>query len=424
MKMNNYKNRIIDKSLDIYLDIFGAVLIEGPKWCGKTWTSKYHSNSEFLLADPKGNFNNKQLAMMNPELALSGEKPRLIDEWQEVPSIWDAIRGKVDEVGEKGQFILTGSATVNKDKYIHSGTGRIARLRMRPMSLYESGLSDGKISLRDICYNEATDCFTGDVNLDAIINYVLVGGWPASMNMTEKQGTLLSKEYIKSVLSEDIYKVDNIKRDAHKVELLLRSLARNESTTVTNRTLKNDVKEKDFDDINIDTITDYLNLFNKLYLIENLPPFANKLRSSLRVKQSEKRHFVDPSLACALLNLTKEKLLNDLEFLGFLFESLVERDLLTYVSSFNAKLYHYQDYDNNEMDAIIELEDGSWCGFEIKLGAHQIEEAANNLIEINESIKKQGGTPAKSLCVICGLTNAAYKRPDGVYVVPITSLKD
>ena len=424
MKMNNYKNRIIDKSLDIYLDIFGAVLIEGPKWCGKTWTSKYHSNSEFLLADPKGNFNNKQLAMMNPELALSGEKPRLIDEWQEVPSIWDAIRGKVDEVGEKGQFILTGSATVNKDKYIHSGTGRIARLRMRPMSLYESGLSDGKISLRDICYNEATDCFTGDVNLDAIINYVLVGGWPASINMTEKQGTLLSKEYIKSVLSEDIYKVDNIKRDAHKVELLLRSLARNESTTVTNKTLKNDVKEKDFDDINIDTITDYLNLFNKLYLIENLPPFANKLRSSLRVKQSEKRHFVDPSLACALLNLTKEKLLNDLEFLGFLFESLVERDLLTYVSSFNAKLYHYQDYDNNEMDAIIELEDGSWCGFEIKLGAHQIEEAANNLIEINESIKKQGGTPAKSLCVICGLTNAAYKRPDGVYVVPITSLKD
>ena len=424
MKMNNYKNRIIDKSLDIYLDIFGAVLIEGPKWCGKTWTSKDHSNSEFLLADPKGNFNNKQLAMMNPELALSGEKPRLIDEWQEVPSIWDAIRGKVDEVGEKGQFILTGSATVNKDKYIHSGTGRIARLRMRPMSLYESGLSDGKISLRDICYNEATDCFTGDVNLDAIINYVLVGGWPASINMTEKQGTLLSKEYIKSVLSEDIYKVDNIKRDAHKVELLLRSLARNESTTVTNRTLKNDVKEKDFDDINIDTITDYLNLFNKLYLIENLPPFANKLRSSLRVKQSEKRHFVDPSLACALLNLTKEKLLNDLEFLGFLFESLVERDLLTYVSSFNAKLYHYQDYDNNEMDAIIELEDGSWCGFEIKLGAHQIEEAANNLIEINESIKKQGGTPAKSLCVICGLTNAAYKRPDGVYVIPITSLKD
>ncbi len=424
MKPNNYKDRIIDNMLDVYLDTFGAVLIEGPKWCGKTWTSKCHSNSEFLLADPKGNFNNKKLAMLNPELALIGENPRLIDEWQEVPSIWDAVRGKVDENIEKGQFILTGSTTVNKDKYIHSGTGRIARIKMRPMSLYESGKSDGKISLKDICENTAEDSFAGEVNLDTIINYILVGGWPASIDMNERQGALISKEYIKTVLSEDIYKVDNIKRDSHKVELLLRSLARNESTTVTNKTLKNDVKEKDLDDINIDTITDYLNLFNKLYLIENIPPFANKIRSSLRVKQSEKRHFVDPSLSCALLNLSKDKLLNDLEYLGFLFESLVERDLLTYVSSFDAKLYHYQDYEGNEIDAIIEMEDGSWCGIEIKLGANQIEEAANNLNRINKSIIKQGGKSAKSLCVICGLTNAAYKRNDGVYVVPITSLKD
>ena len=424
MKLDNYKNRIVDNILDVYLDTFGAVLIEGPKWCGKTWTSKYHSNSEFLLADPKGNFNNKKLAMLNPELVLNGDKPRLIDEWQEVPSMWDAVRGKVDENIEKGQFILTGSATVNKDKYIHSGTGRIARLRMRPMSLYESGYSDGKVSLKDICENVAKDFFTGEVSLDRIINYVLVGGWPGSIGMSEKQGMLLSKEYIKTVLTEDIYKTDDIKRDSHKVELLLRSLARNESTTVTNKTLKNDVKEKDLDDINIDTITDYLNLFNKLYLIENIPPFANKIRSSLRVKQSEKRHFVDQSLACALLNLTKDKLLNDLEYLGFLFESLVDRDLLTYVSSFDAKLYHYQDYEGNEIDSIIEMEDGSWCGIEIKLGANQIEEAANNLKRINNLIIKQGGNSAKSLCVICGLTNAAYKRNDGVYVVPITSLKD
>ena len=424
MKIENYRKRIIDDIIDVYTTTFGAVLIEGPKWCGKTWTSKYHSNSEFLLADPNGNFNNKRLALLNPELALVGQKPRLIDEWQEVPSIWDAVRGKVDETIEKGQYILTGSATVNKDKYIHSGAGRIARLKMRPMSLYESGYSDGLVSLKDICLNTAKDCYIGEVSLDRIINYILVGGWPAAIGMSEKQGMLLSKEYIKTILSEDIYKVDDIKRDSHKVELLLRSLARNESTTVTNKTLKNDVKEKDLDDINVDTITDYLNLFNKLYLIENIPPFANKIRSSLRVKQSEKRHFVDQSLACSLLNLTKEKLLNDLEFLGFLFESLVERDLLTYVSSFDAKLYHYQDYDNNEIDAIIEIEDGSWCGVEIKLGANQIEEAANNLIRINKLIISQGGEGAKSLCVICGLTNAAYKRPDGVYVVPITSLKD
>ena len=424
MQLDYYKKRIIDSTLDEYISTFGAVLIEGPKCCGKTWTSKYHSNSEFLLADPRGNFNNKKLAMLNPELALVGENPRLIDEWQEVPSIWDAVRGKVDETMKKGQFILTGSATVNKDKYVHSGTGRIARLRMRPMSLYESGYSDGKVSLKEICENTAKDCYVGEVGLDRIINHILVGGWPAAIGMNEKQGMLLSKEYIKTVLTEDIYKVDNIKRDGHKVELLMRSLARNESTTVTNKTLKNDVKEKDLDDINVDTITDYLSLLNKLYLIENIPPFANKIRSSLRVKQSEKRHFVDQSLACALLNLTKEKLLNDLEYLGFLFESLVERDLLTYVSAFNAKLYHYQDYDDNEIDAIIEMEDGSWCGFEIKLGANQIDEAANNLIRINNILIGQGGKPAKSLCVICGLTNAAYRRPDGVYVVPITSLKD
>ena len=267
MKIDNYKSRIIDDILDVYLSTFGAVLIEGPKWCGKTWTSKYHSNSEFLLADPRGNFNNKKLAMLNPDLVLSGEKPRLIDEWQEVPVVWDAVRGKVDESIEKGQYILTGSATINKDKYIHSGTGRIAKLRMRPMSLYESGCSDGKISLEDICENVAKDCFTGEVNLDRIMSYVLIGGWPAAIGMNDKQGMILSKEYIKTVLSEDIYRVDNIKRDGHKVELLLRSLARNESTTVTNKTLKKDIKEKDIDDVNVDTITDYLNLFNKLFQI-------------------------------------------------------------------------------------------------------------------------------------------------------------
>ena len=202
-------------------------------------------------------------------------------------------------------------------------------------------------------------------------------------------------------------------------------MARNESTIVTNKTLKNDVKEKDNDDIDVDTIADYLDVLNKLFITENIPPYSARLRSSLRVKQSEKRHFVDPSLPCALLNLTKDKLINDLEFFGFLFESMVERDLLTYVDSFgDAKLFHYQDYNNNEIDAVIELEDSSWCGIEIKLGSNQIDEAAANLIKINSEIIKEGGTPAKSLCVICGLVNAAYMRDDGVYVVPFTSLKN
>ena len=423
--MNNkdYKKRIIDETLKKYLETFGALLIEGPKWCGKTWTGSNASNSVFLLADPKNNFNNKQIALLNPDIVLNGDNPRLIDEWQEVPSLWDAVRGRVDESAKKGQFILTGSSAVDKSKYIHSGTGRIAHLKMRTMSLYESGFSDGVISLKDICYGTAIDCLTQNASLDKLIDCVLIGGWPSTIGMSVDQSIIVAKEYIKSVLNEDIYKVDNVKRDKHKVELLLKSLARNEATTVTNKTLKNDIKEKDYDDVDANTITNYLNLLNDLYLVENIPPYSSRIRSSLRVKQSEKRHFVDPSLPCAILHLTKDKLLNDLNYFGFLFESMVERDLLTYVDSFNAKLYHYQDYANNEIDAIIELEDSSWCGFEIKLGANQIDEAAKNLVRINSKIIEDGGKPAKSLCVICGLVNAAYKRPDGVYVVPFTSLK-
>lgn len=424
MEIKEYKKRIVDTKIQSYLELFGAILIEGPKWCGKTWTSKYNSNSEFLVASPSGNFNNKKLALINPKFALNGKIPRLIDEWHEVPSLWDAVRGRMDESSTKGQFILTGSVSVNKDNYIHSGTGRIARLRMRPMTLYESNKSSGLISLCDICYKNANDVYTGEVNLDSLIEYILVGGWPSSINLNSVNGITVAREYIKSVINEDIFKVDKVKRDKHKVELLLRSLARNESTSVTNSTLRKDIREKDLDDVNIDTISDYLNLLNNIYLTENIPPFSAKIRSSLRVKQSEKRHFVDPSIPSALLNLTRNKLINDLELLGFLFESLVERDLLTYVDAFNAKLYHYQDYKNNEMDAIIELEDGSWCGVEIKLGANQIEEAAHNLVKINNTIIAEGGQGAKSLIVICGLTNASYMRPDGVYVVPITALKD
>ena len=424
MKIDDYKTRIIDIKIETYLKIFGAISIEGPRGCGKTYSGRNAAKSEFLVANPNGNFNNKQIASLDLNIALDGEKPHLIDEWQEIPSIWDAVRCKVDEKNSKGMFILTGSTSINKSSYFHSGTGRIARLKMRPMSLYESLNSDGKISLKEICYKKAKNVLTGEVSLDKLLDLILIGGWPANIGLSESEGRLVAKEYINSVLKSDIFKVDNIKRDSHKLELLLRSLARNESTTVTNSKLVKDIKDIDSEDINIDSITSYLNLINDLYLVENLPPFSNKIRSSLRVKQSEKRHFVDPSLVCALLNATKEKLLSDFEFLGFVFESLVLRDLLTYVDSFNAKLYHYQDYNNDEMDAVIELEDGEWCGVEIKLGAHQIDKAAQNLVKINNKIINKGGKGAQALIVICGLTNAAYLREDGVYVVPITSLKD
>ena len=424
MEREDYRPRLIDNIIDSYLEAFGAVCVEGPKWCGKTWTSSYHCKSEIMLGNPDGNFQNRQLAQMSPSLVLEGETPRLIDEWQEVPQLWDAVRYKVDQSGNKGQFILTGSATPNHKGILHSGAGRIAKLRMRPMSLFESGNSSGDISLKDICEGRIEPKISGEVDLRKLIDFIIRGGWPANQETTLKQAEYLPIQYIRAVLDDDVYRIDNVKRDKHKMELLLRSLARNEATTVTNKKLKNDIKEIDDEDIDVETVSDYLDVFQRLFLTDNQKPFEAKLRSSIRIKQAEKRHLSDPSLAAALLNATPEMLLNDLNTLGFLFEALCERDLKIYAESFDAELYHYQDYNNNEMDAVIAMPDGKWCGFEIKLGANQIDMAAENLIKIKNEIKASGGIAPDSLCVICGLSNAAYQRPDGVFVVPITALRN
>lgn len=424
MERKDYRPRLIDNIIDSYLDAFGAVCVEGPKWCGKTWTSSYHCKSEIMLGNPDGNFQNRQLAQMSPSLVLEGETPRLIDEWQEVPQLWDAVRYKVDQNGNKGQFILTGSATPNYKGILHSGAGRIAKLRMRPMSLFESGNSSGDISLKDICEGRIEPKISGEVDLRKLIDFIIRGGWPANQETTLKQAAYLPIQYIRAVLDDDVYRIDNVKRDKHKMELLLRSLARNEATTVTNKKLKNDIKEIDDEDIDVETVSAYLDVFQRLFLTDNQKPFEAKLRSSIRIKQAEKRHLSDPSLAAALLNATPEMLLNDLNTLGFLFEALCERDLKIYAESFDAELYHYQDYNNNEMDAVIAMPDGKWCGFEIKLGANQIDMAAENLIKIKNEIKASGGIAPDSLCVICGLSNAAYQRPDGVFVVPITALRN
>lgn len=424
MNRNEYKPRIIDKKIEEYLSVFGAVCIEGPKWCGKTWSSSYHSKSEIMIGDPDGNFQNRRLAEMSPSLVLEGETPRLIDEWQEVPPLWDAVRHKVDQKSEKGQFILTGSATPNHKGIMHSGAGRIARLRMRPMSLYESGDSSGKISLEDVCKGKLTPAMTGEVDLRKITAFIYRGGWPGNTDIPADKAGLLPNEYLKAVIEDDVYRIDGIKRDVSKMNLLLRSLARNESTTVTNKTLKADVKAIDDEDIDSDTISVYLDIFTRLFLLDNQPPFASNIRSSVRLKQAEKRHFADPSLACALLKATPDRLINDLETLGFLFEALCERDLRIYADSFDAKLFHYQDYNNREIDAVIELSDGRWSAFEIKLGANQIDKAAESLLNLKKSIEEEGGIAPSVLCVICGLSNAAYIRDDGVFVVPVTALKN
>ncbi|MCI8646932.1 MAG: ATP-binding protein [Firmicutes bacterium] len=425
MEKNQYMPRIIDKKVDEYLKTFGAVCIEGPKWCGKTWTSIWHSKSQIFLGDPAGSFQNRKLAELSPALVLEGETPRLIDEWQEVPPLWDAVRYQVDRTAEKGQFLLTGSATPNHKGILHSGAGRIGRLQMYPMSLYESGDSSGTVSLEKLCRGELVPAMTGEVDLRRLIELVMRGGWPGSIHLSAQQASLLTAEYLNAVIEDDVYHIDGIKRNTAKMRLLLRSLARNESTTVTNKTLKNDIKETDDEDIDVDTVKEYLDIFQRLFIIKNQPPFSAGIRSSVRVKQAEKRHFTDPSLACALLKATPDGLLGDLETLGFLFEALCERDLRIYAESFGASLYHYQDYRGREIDAVIERPDGAWCAFEIKLGAGQIDSAAESLLRIQREISQEPkGKPPEVLCVICGMANAAYQRPDGVFAVPITALKN
>lgn len=425
MEINNYKVRVADEKIEKYLRLFGAVCIEGPKYCGKTWAGRKHANSETLLHTSTGeNSNEVELAKISPKIILEGEKPKLIDEWQEATNLWDEIRTDVDKSGLKGQYILTGSSTPKRKGINHSGAGRFGKIHLRTMSLYESGDSSGLVSLKDICYGKDIAVSTGEVDIKKLANLIIRGGFPGYINYSANDARTAVKEYIDLIIDDDMSRLDGINRDKHKMKLLLKSLARNESTTVTNTTLKNDINEIDNEDIDKDTLANYLNALDKLYLLDNDEPYSTNIRSSVRVKQSEKRHFVDPSIVCALLNLTEEKLLGDLETFGLFFEAMVERDLKIYADSFDAKNFHYQDYLNREIDHIIELEDGNWCCFEIKLGANAIDGAAKNLVQIKESIIAEGGKAPSVLCVICGLTNAAYKRPDGVYVVPITALKN
>lgn len=291
--LKKYKPRIMDEQVKRYLATFGAVCIEGPKWCGKTWISSYHANSEFLIADPAKNFQNRKLAALSPDLVLEGETPRLIDEWQEVDSIWDAIRYTVDQRGEKGQFILTGSSTPKIKDRIHSGVGRIGKLRMRTMSLYESGDSSGKISLKDLCEGKITPTMTKDVSLRDLAYYIVRGGFPGAIGLPIENAQLMAESYVETILKDDVQRIDGKKYDTSKMKLLLRSLARNESTTATKKKLASDIKEIDDETVDYDSVMSYLDIFERLFLLDNQKPFATNIRSSVRVKQAEKHHFCD-----------------------------------------------------------------------------------------------------------------------------------
>ena len=424
MENRKYRPRIIDSTVEDYLQAFGAVCIEGPKWCGKTWTSAFHSKSQFLLGDPSNNFQNRSLAQLDPAMVLKGESPRLIDEWQEVPAIWDAVRYEVDARDEQGQFILTESSTPMRKGVMHSGAGRIAPIRMRTMSLWESGDSDGKVSLQDLFEGHIESQLTGEIKLESLARYIVRGGWPRSLSVPYEKAVLLPNGYINAIIDDGANRLDEIKRDSSKMIKLLKSLARNESTTVSNKVLRKDIKDVEGEDISEPTIASYLDVFRRLYVVEDQPAFSQSVRSSVRVKQAGKRHLTDPSIVCSLLGLNEERLIGDLKTMGFLFEALCERDLWIYANYYGGKLFHYQDYKEKEIDAVIEMPNGEWGAFEIKLGANQIDDAAENLLSIRDKIAKDNKDKVpKFLCVLCGLSNAAYCRPDGVYVVPITSLK-
>ena len=420
-----YKSRIVDKLVEKDLRIFGAICIEGPKWCGKTWTSFHHAKSEFFVGDPSGNFSNRMLAEVEPYTVLKGETPRLIDEWQEVPALWDATRAFVDKNGNKGQIILTGSSTPVNKGVLHSGTGRIKSIRMNTMSLYESGDSSGIISLKDLCENKFESKIFEETSLEKLAYLIVRGGWPGNININESDCDELALGYMENVAKTDLKQLDkDIDYNEHKAKLILKSLARNESTTVSNQKILDDIIENDNSSISKNTLSKYLDAFNRMFLFNNQEPFSPNIRSSLRVKQMEKRHFSDPAMACAMLKLNPKKMMNDLKTFGFMFEAMVERDLSIYAQSLNAKLFHYQDYRNNEIDAVIELEDGNWCAIEIKLGLNKVEEGSKNLIKVCKDLADNGGKEPIIKCVIYGVGNMAYKNADGVYIIPITALKN
>ncbi len=422
LRKNEYIERLVDKKIEEYLSIFGAIGIEGPKWCGKTWTSLNHANSVVYLDEEE----TKEKARLSFDLILDNEKPELIDEWNLIPEIWDAVRRKCDEKTEKGNYILTCSTKLTdenqKEKIHHSGAGRIGKIKMHTMSLYESGDSTGKVSISDLLNNNVKNELNSKITLDKLANLIIRGGWPSNINIPDDKCGIIPKSYIEAILEKDIN--DDKKRDKSKMMMLLKSLARNESTVSNKSTLLKDIEEYANESELIEsriTIDDYLDVLNRLNIIENQEAYSNNYRSKERVGKTAKRHFIDPSLACACLDLTKDKLLDDLKTFGFMFEALVERDLNIYMEYLDGKLYHFRDNVTGlEADSILEFNNGEYAIVEIKLGFNQVEEAKQNLLNLyNNMVKKP-----KFMCVIVGFTDVIAKDPKtGIYIVPITALK-
>lgn len=420
--MKKYLPRVVDQLVEDKLTYMGAILIEGCKWCGKSTTASQHSKSKIEFQDPDKKKDYDFINNTKPSLFLDGEKPRLFDEWQMYPVIWDSIRNDVDKTGLKGQYILTGSAKPQKGSTMHTGTGRFSRIKMRPMSLYESGDSNGKVSLKDILNGKDISA-TNELELEDIASIIVRGGWPASLDIKGNNKYKVAKEYVASLIEEDVNTIDGIERNPSKMRAVLKSLARNVSTPVSNSTIIEDVKKEFTDEISRPTLDDYLNTLEKLFVIENVEATNLNIRSTIPLRMKSKLEFVDPSIATAILRLTKEDLIRDLNYFGFLFENMCIRDLKIYSELLDGEISYYRDKTDFEVDAILKMADGKWGAIEIKLGSGYIEEAAQNLLKFKNKVDISKSGEPTFLMVLSG-SNYSYRREDGVYVVSIGSLKN
>jgi hypothetical protein len=423
--MKEYYQRVSDKVLLEHLESKGAVLIEGAKWCGKTTSAKHIAKSVIEMDRPDMTEQYQQMARINPSNLLEGKVPHLIDEWQIATNIWNAVRYEVDQRGEFGQFILTGSSVpAALDESMHTGTGRIVRMQMRPMSLFESKDSTGQVSLMDL-FNKKDISAVDNHSIDEIAFLICRGGWPAALNHSKKIALKQAFDYYDAVVNDDISRVDRVKRDSERTKRTLKSYARNVATQASLETIRSDIISNDVETFDKEALYGYLNALKRIFVIEDSPAWNPNLRSKTAIRTSDTRYFVDPSIAVAALGLGPTDLVNNLELMGLIFENLCVRDLRIYADALDGSVYHYRDKTGLECDAVIHLRNGSYGLVEVKLGGDQsINEGAESLLKLTSKIDTEKMKKPAFLMVLCGVAPFAYKREDGVFVVPITCLKD
>lgn len=423
--MKEYYQRVSDKVLLEHLESKGAVLIEGAKWCGKTTSAKHIAKSVIEMDRPDMTAQYQQMARINPSNLLEGEVPHLIDEWQIATNIWNAVRYEVDRRGEFGQFILTGSSVpAALDESMHTGTGRIVRMQMRPMSLFESKDSTGQVSLMDL-FNKKDISTVDNHSIDEIAFLICRGGWPAALNHSKKIALKQAFDYYDAIVNDDISRVDRVKRDSERTKRILKSYARNVATQASLETIRSDVISNDVETFDKEALYGYLNALKRIFVIEDSPAWNPNLRSKTAIRTSDTRYFVDPSIAVAALGLGPTDLVNNLELMGLIFENLCVRDLRIYADALDGSVYHYRDKTGLGCDAVIHLRNGSYGLVEVKLGGDQsINEGAESLLKLTSKIDTEKMKKPAFLMVLCGVAPFAYKREDGVFVVPITCLKD